>query len=75
MFKRSSKCPYLRGAEAEAVCDVTCDCIINIEYADIRLCGGRHYEACAAYRDALRSLLFEKYFKPGGEPSAVLTNM
>jgi len=65
MFKSILRCPYLQGAEAEAMCDVNCNFVTNIEDADIRLCMGRHYEACTAYQDSLKSLLFAKYAGAG----------
>ncbi len=48
-------CPYLKGSPNGAVCGIADSLLKELESANIRLCMGRHYEACGYYRISLRS--------------------
>ncbi len=51
-------CQFLKGTPEGARCSVVNGFIKLIEDADIRLCMGRHHEACLYYAYSLRALAF-----------------
>ena len=55
MYPKSTLiCPYLKGSSDGATCRIVHVLVRNISNADIQLCMGRHYEACALYISSLQ---------------------
>lgn len=57
MYRNSNLiCPYLRGGNDGAKCDVEDKLVRNIENADIQFCMNKHFEACTIYVLTLREM-------------------
>lgn len=46
-------CPRLKGHTGGAWCEAAGDFVRNIRDASIKICMGRHYEACFIYQHSL----------------------
>jgi hypothetical protein len=55
-LKSRAVCQFLKGSPDGAQCSVVSTFIRLMEDADIRLCMGRHHEACSYYVYSLRRL-------------------
>lgn len=49
-------CPNFQGGSEGATCGVASEFIRDMEYADIRLCMNRRYEACSLYILSLKKM-------------------
>jgi len=50
-------CPHLKGSMEGSVCCVTNDLIKNMEGFTVKLCMGRHHEACSMYMQSLQNMI------------------
>ena len=50
---RSSLCPYFKGSDDGAHCNVLQKLIKDITDSNIKLCMTNHYEACSVYASML----------------------
>lgn len=54
-------CPYLKGSQDGAVCNLLHTLVRNMEGITIKLCMNRHYEACSVYIGTLQRIIAEKH--------------
>ncbi len=55
-LKSGAVCQFLKGSPEGAQCSVASTFVRFMEDADIRLCMGRHHEACSYYVRLLRTV-------------------
>ncbi len=50
-------CPHLKGSSAGAFCSFGDRLIGDMEDVTLKLCMGRHYEACSVYKQSLQETI------------------